>query len=213
MIKGCIFDMNGVLIDDERFHQASWKELCRRWGKTLTEEEFETSVFGRREKETFAFLLGRDISDDEVGVLSDERTKIVMDLYKEQITLTKGLKEFLRNLQQAQIPIALATSSRRPYMTFILDTFDLWPYFTAIITAEDCLHGKPDPEIYLKAAKALQLAPKLCVAFEDSHSGIASAKAAGMSIIGIATTHTKENLAPFVTKVIDNFISLTIEEL
>lgn len=209
-IHGYIFDMNGVIINDERFHQYSWKELCKKWGKNLTEEQFEKEVFGRREKETFSFLLGRDIQEQELGALSDERTQIVMDVFGDQIKPVPGITAFLQQLAAAGIPIGLATSSRKPYMNYILDTFELQSYFSAIVSGEDCSRGKPDPEIYLKAASLLNVDPKTCIAFEDSLSGIASARSAGMKVVGIATTQDAQELTNTIL-VVKDFTELTSE--
>lgn len=203
---GYIFDMNGVIIDDERFHQYSWKKLCEKWGKTLTEEQFEKNIFGRREKDTFEFLLSREVAEEELGKLSDERTAIVMEEFGEQMHLVPGVREFLKGLHQNGAQIGLATSSRRPYMHYILDRFQLRPYFGAIVTSEDCIHGKPDPEIYLKAAHLLGVDPTSCVAFEDSVSGIHSAQAAGMKVIGIATTQSLETLEALGVTVVNDFL-------
>lgn len=189
-----IFDMNGVIVDDERIHQKSWREMCKKYGFMVTEEEFKHKVFGRTEKDTLNYLLKRELNDIEVSKYSKERVKIAIDIYKDKITPTKGLLKILNLLNELEIPLAIATSARIPYTNFVLDTLKIRKYFSAIITAEDIVKGKPHPEIYLQAANKLAIEPSKCVAIEDTLSGITSAKSAKMFTIGITTTHTEKEL-------------------
>lgn len=212
MRKAFIFDMNGVIVNDERIHQASWRKLCDKYGFKLTEEEFKHNVFGRTEKDTLNYLLQKELSDQELEPYLAERVQIAIDLYRPQISLTEGLTDFLEDLFRHSIPTAIATSARWPYTNFVLDTLNIRKYFKAVVTAEDIENGKPDPEIYLKAASKLKREPSLCVAIEDSVSGIQSAKAASMYVVGITTTHNKEELG-LADKVVNSFQELSVEGL
>lgn len=201
-MQAVIFDMNGVIINDERDHQQSWRELSSRHPDTMrlpTEEEFVASVFGRTEKSTLQFLLGRDISDDELGHYSDERVRIVQGLFSQHKALSPGLDELLINLKHARIPMGVATSSRPNYVNFVMQGFTvdnapLRDMFDVVVTAKDITRGKPDPEIFLKAAADLGVPPSSCLVFEDSLSGITAAHAAEMAAVGIATTHQSTEL-------------------
>lgn len=210
--QAVIFDMNGVIVDDERIHQKSWRKFCHDHGFRLTEDEFKQKVFGRIEKETFEYLFKRHLTEEEVAQYSDERVDTAIRLVKPVLEVVAGVLGVLRFLKEHHIQIALATSSRRRYQRLIFDSLRLDDFFDAIVTAEDISKGKPDPEIYLLAAKQLSVEPKECVAIEDSVSGIRSAQKAGMKVIGIATTHTPEEIQQ-ADKVVLDFTSQSFEQL
>ncbi len=204
--------MNGVIIDDERIHQESWRQLCKKYKVELTEEAFKNRVFGRTEKETLEYLFDYKLTSEEVAKYSNERVEIAIEIFKPQLALTDGLLKFLQELKDKNMLVAIATSSRIPYTNFILDNLDLRKFFHQIVTAENITNGKPDPEIYLLAAKRLGIEPQYCVVFEDTISGIKSGQAAGMKVVAIATTHNKEELA-IADKVISSFKYITIVDL
>lgn len=212
MPRAFIFDMNGVIVNDERIHQASWRQLCQKYGLNLTEEQFTHHVFGRTEKDTLNYLFKKELTDQELAPYLAERVELAIELYKPEIALTQGLADFLNDLQANQIPTAIATSARWPYVNFVLDTLHIRQYFQAVVTAEDVIKGKPDPEIYLKAAKQLGVDPADCVVIEDSVSGIKAAQAAGMSVVGITTTHQAAELA-LAEKIVGSFSELSVQNL
>lgn len=194
MIKAVIFDMNGVIINDERIHQESWRQYCKEHGFHLSEDDFKHRVFGRTESEVLEYLYKRKLSDKEIEADSNERVEKSIEIYKPQIKLADGLAKLLNDLINLSIPLAIATSSRRRYFNFVMDELDLRKYFTAVVTAEDVSNGKPTPEIYLKAAAQLGVEPRYCEAIEDTISGIKSAHAAGMTVTGLASTHAADEI-------------------
>jgi beta-phosphoglucomutase len=194
MVIAVVFDMNGVIIDDERIHQASWRQYCQKHGFHLTEEDFTHNVFGRTEKDTFEYLYGRTITSGELEAFSNERVDTAIALFKPQIKLADGLKKLLVELSDLSIPLAIATSSRRRYFRFIMEALDIGKFFKGAVTAEDIVKGKPDPEVYLKAAQLLGVPPQNCEAVEDTLSGIKSARAAGMQVTALASTHSADEL-------------------
>jgi beta-phosphoglucomutase family hydrolase len=212
MRRAFIFDMNGVIVNDEHVHQASWRMLCDKYGVSLTEEEFKQKVYGRTEKETLNFLFQKQLSEKELEPYLAERVQFAIEFYKPEISLTNGLGGFLEDLATNEIPTAIATSARWPYVNFVLDTLNIRKYFRVVVTAEDIKNGKPDPEIYLRAAEMLGVDPALCVAVEDSVSGIKAAKAAGMYVVGITTTHGKEELG-LADRIVDSFKELSVNSL
>lgn len=195
-MKAVIFDMNGVIINDERFHQQSWRVLINRNPgvfKTPTEDEFKHDVFGRSERSTLTYLLGRDVTPEELEAFSKERVEVVKALFS-PLVLADNLKPFLDQLQGENVPIGIATGSRPNYANHILDGLGLRPYIKTIVTADDIKNSKPDPEIYLQTAQKMDIEPENCVVFEDTISGIRAARAAGMYVIAIASTHRKDEL-------------------
>lgn len=204
--------MNGVIINDERIHQESWRQYCDEHGFHLSEEEFKHKVFGRSEKEILEYLYKRSITDAELEKDSDERVKRTITIYRPQIELAKGLKGLLDELMQLSVPLAIATSSRRRYFEFIMNELDLSKYFSAVVTAEEITKGKPDPEIYLRAAEALATDPEDCMAVEDTISGIRAAQAAGMTVTAIASTHRADELS-LANKIINSFEDIDAKAL
>jgi beta-phosphoglucomutase-like phosphatase (HAD superfamily) len=212
MYKALIFDMNGVIVNDERIHQASWRQLCKKYGFELSEEQFKQFVFGRTEKDTLNYLFDKELTEAELAPYLAERVEIAIELYKPDIALTDGLATFLKDLAAHHVPLAIATSARWPYTNFVLDTLSIRPHFKSVVTAEDIQNGKPHPEIYLKAAAQLGIAPEECIAIEDSVSGIKSAKTAQMYVVGITTTHLASELKQ-ADRVIETFNDLTPQNL
>jgi HAD superfamily hydrolase (TIGR01509 family) len=123
-----------------------------------------------------------------------------------------GVIEVLAHAKQHNVPIGLATSSRRKYLNFILDGLKIREYFTSILSAEDVVQSKPDPEVYLRSAEQLGVEASQCVAFEDSLSGVRSAQGAGMFVVGIATTHQAEELSS-ADQVITSFAQFDLRTL
>lgn len=212
MAIAVIFDMNGVIINDERIHQESWKQICKVHNIQLQEEEFKHNVFGRTEKEIFEYLFKRKITEDELETYSNERVDTAISIFKPQLKIASGLDDLLESLQEKNIPMAIATSSRGRYTDFILDGLNIRKYFKVIVCAQDITNGKPDPEIYLKTAEKLGIPTTSCIVFEDTISGIKSAQAAGMKVIAIASTHAKGELG-IADKVIDSFNEVNVEAL
>lgn len=210
--KAIIFDMNGVIINDERVHQQSWKEFCQKYKFSLSEDDFKNKVFGRTEADTLTYLFNKKLTDNEISNYSDERVKTAIDIFKPQLKLNDGLLNLLIDLKNNDIPIAIATGSRTVYTNFIIDGLKIKEYFKQITTAQEVFKGKPDPEIYLLTANKLNVDPKDCIVFEDSISGIKAAKSANMKVVAITTTHQRDELL-IADKVIDSFTEITVKEL
>lgn len=204
MITGIIFDMNGVIIDDERIQLLAWKKILKKLHLTLTEEEFKHKVIGRTEREVLETLFNHPLTEDQLENYSNQRIDIAIAAYKNHMELTPGLKKFLDTMRANNIHMGVATSNRKRYMNFIMDNLHIRDYFSVILTAQDINKGKPDPEIYIKTAKKMGTSPSNCLVFEDSISGIQAGKAACMKVIGLATTHAKAELT-IADKVITDF--------
>jgi beta-phosphoglucomutase len=205
MIKTIIFDMNGVIILDEEYHNQAWVKFCKKYNFVLTKAEFKTEVMGKRDQDTLAYLFKRNLSNEEINKYSSERYRMAKALMKGKLVLPEGLIDLLDKLQSRNIPLAIATSSIKGYTNFIMNEFGLRRYFSVIITAEDTIEGKPSPEIYLKTANKLKINPENCLVIEDSISGIESAKAAGMKVVAITSSLSRKELGDQVDYIIDSF--------
>ncbi len=192
--EAVIFDMDGTMVDNTPFHKKAWIEFCRRHGIDLTEEEFHEKISGKRNDAILEFLFGRKVEGQEYIELDEQKESIYRELYLPHLKEVPGLKEFLKKLASEEFKIGVATTSPYKNRTLVLETLELHKFFAVIVGGEDTRHGKPHPEIYLTAAGKLGVNPKKCLAFEDTPSGVKSAKSAGMTVVGVLTAHTKEEL-------------------
>ncbi|HET8859743.1 HAD family phosphatase [Marivirga sp.] len=191
--KAIIFDMDGVIIDNISYHIEALKQFLKQFGKAITEEEFQNHYNGRTIQEV---ILGLKPNADhkEVMRLAEEKEQIYRDLYSADLAPTPGLMEFLPMAKKAGLKMAVATSAITANADFTLDGLKIRKYFDAVIDSTMVIKGKPDPQIYLKAAEELNISPENCVVLEDALAGIQSAKSAGMDVIGLYTSLKKEEL-------------------
>lgn len=193
--KGYIFDLDGVLIDSSRIHYLGWKNVLTRLGSEIDYETFKRSCFGKRGIETLELFFGKGrFTDDEVRQLSDEVDSNFVSTIAQAGVPIKGAIEFLHVLKAAGEKIALATSAPRQNVDAFLDAFRLRDFFDAEVCGDDVSRGKPDPEVFLKAASGLGENPADCVVFEDSLPGVTAAKAAGCRCVAVLTTTTRDVL-------------------
>jgi len=206
-----IFDMDGVIVDTNAFHKKAINQFCIKYGFELTEEQLRTSVYGRTNKDWITNLFGT-LSEEQLHHYADEKEKLFRDLYATHITPVKGLVGFLNKLVKAKIPRAIATSAPRANVDFVLENTHLGKYFDIILDERMVTHGKPNPEIYLKTALALEFPNDRCIVIEDSLSGVTAGVKAGSKVVGITTTHTQEELSD-ASMVINDFDELSIFDL
>jgi beta-phosphoglucomutase len=207
-----IFDMDGVIVDTNPYHKIALHQFCARYGYSLADDELRNKIYGRPNKEWIANLFQRKLTPAELSDYGEEKEKLFRDLYEKDITLLPGLRDFLVKLKAENIPIAIGTSAPRSNVDFVLEKTGLAEFFNVILDESNVDRGKPDPEIYLKVAARLGVPPSRCIVFEDSLSGVLSAEAAGAMVVGVTTTHTREELSH--TKLsIPNFVGLVPAEL
>lgn len=202
MKAAVIFDMDGVIVDNDVYHFQAWGDLCRNYGLNVSMDEVR-SWFGNTNPMILKNLFGNSINEIQIEKLGQEKEKIYRDIYQEDIKPVPGLASFLDNLKEAGFIIAIATSAPTANVDFVLENTGIRCYFNKIIDASMILEGKPSPEIYLKAAEVLELPVSNCIVFEDSFHGIESAGKAGMKVIGVATTHPKEKLKGTIKNISD----------
>jgi len=206
-----IFDMDGVIADNYKFHQAAWMEFCKRH-KIDFEKAFRSRVFGGTNKDHFEAFFSMTLSEREIKEYEEEKEAIYRELYKPHVQPVQHLDSFLAKLNNAEIPVALATSAPPVNVDFILEMTGFEQYFQTILNASHVTRGKPDPEIYLQTAKTLNISPSSCIVIEDSENGIEAAKRAGMKVIGVTTT-LKEHELPEVDLAIKDFEVIGIDDL
>ncbi|MFT3910104.1 MAG: HAD family phosphatase [Ferruginibacter sp.] len=193
--RAVIFDLDGTLIDNNAFHLIAWKKYLENIGIDIGEEEYRTNINGRTNKDAIEYIYKRKMTDEEAMVFALEKEAVYRNIYKAAIKPVDGLIPFLETLHELNIPMAIATSGIQVNIDFMFEHIPIKQYFKVVVNSAHISKGKPDPEIYLKAAALLDVNPANCLAFEDAAVGIASAKNAGMKVIALTTTQTKEELA------------------
>ncbi len=206
-IEGIIFDMDGVIVDNHRFHFRAWMEFASKYKFELNDEIYRNDFNGKTNADLFRMIFGK-ITEEEILAYSLEKEVNYQKLYASEIKPHTGLVEFLKDLKSKNYRIALGTSAPTTNVDFTMNALGMRDYFDVIIDGSQVSKGKPDPEVYLKCAKSLGLHPNHCVVFEDSLAGLQSGKNAGCSIIGVATSHTREELLPTVKNIINDFTEI-----
>lgn len=208
---GVIFDMDGVIVHSNPVHEATIKEFCNKQNQDVTNAYLRERVFGRTNKEWIPELFG-DISDAQLSAYASEKETMFRDRFNPVDSEISGASTFLKELSRRSIPCALATSAPGENADFILNALQIRDYFDSVLNSSHVTKGKPDPEVYLKAAKSLNLPPSRCLVFEDSIAGVEAGLRAGAHVIGITSTHTPEELDDCL-KTFNDFTEIKIDEL
>ncbi len=190
-----IFDMDGVLVDNRAWHTRAWREMAARLGLPFDEKRFTAELFGRTNPAILRGLYGYDPPAADAERLAEEKEALYRELHRGHVEPTAGLIPFLEALRADGATLAVATSAPRANLDFFMGETGLRRRFDVLVDVGQVEKGKPDPEIYLRAAKSLGRPPRRCVAIEDSLPGVASALAAGMKVIAVTTTHRASELA------------------
>lgn len=214
MIKACIFDLDGVLVDTAHYHFLAWKRLAKEFDYELTEEINEQLKGVSRMKSLEIVLKHANISLEEQRKqsLADRKngwfTGYVNNMKPEE--LYPGVKELFSMLKKDNIRIALASSSKNAQT--IIEILGIQHEFEAVVDGNMIVHSKPDPEIFLLAAQKLGLRPADCLVFEDAEAGVEAAIAAGMKCVGIGSPAQLDK-ANRVVKSISDFNYADLQKL
>jgi beta-phosphoglucomutase len=191
--RAVIFDMDGVLIDSGAHHRDAWRLLLGEIGVTPPPEYWRLTI-GRPAEEAVPLLLGRPVEPQEVTELAERKRELYAQLAARGTRPVGGAPAFLETLVRAKVPRAVATSAARRDADALLGEVGLRRHFEVVVAVEDVRWGKPNPEVYLKAAAGLAVPSKACLVFEDSLVGVHAARNCGMRVIGLTTSHTGREL-------------------
>jgi beta-phosphoglucomutase len=209
---GILLDMDGVIVDSLHHHVEASIIFAQKHGFNITGQEVREKYFGRRNQDWMPELFGESLSVKQIHELADEKEAYFREIYEHDIKPLDGLLEFLEDMKRNNIPIAVASSAPGENIRFTLEKTGTAKYFDAQLDESFVTNGKPEPEIYLKAAKALDMPPSRCIVIEDSAVGIEAGKRAGAKVIGITTTSPREKLPP-ADLMIDSFHELDYQKL
>ena len=187
MIEAVVFDLDGVLLDSEQVWDEVREELVKERGGRW-HDRAQTEMMGMSSIEWSRYM------HDELGVpdppqeISADVVRRLEEVYRKRLPLIDGAHEAVERLA-ARWPLGLASSSNREVIDLVLDLSGLARFFRVTVSSEEVPRGKPEPDVYLEAARGLGVPPERCAAVEDSRNGILSAKAAGMRVIAIPNHH------------------------
>jgi len=203
-----ILDMDGVIVHSNPVHRLAWEEFNRRYGRETT-EAMHQRMYGKRNDEIIRDFFGDSLTPDEVRARGSAKERLYREMMDGRVAeaLVPGVREFLA--RHAASPIGLATNAEPANVSLLLDGAGLRAFFRAVVDGHQVRHPKPHPEIYVRAAGQLRTAPANCIVFEDSYSGVEAARAAGMRVVGVRTTHAE---LPGTALDIDNFSDGCLEQ-
>ena len=202
-----IFDMDGVVVNSNDLHVESWKEVARRHGFDCADPD-HIGKCGRRTVGVIRDLLRWPVSEEDAARIGFEKEEIYREWVRaDGIEAIPGVLEFLAQARHLGIPCAIGSSAPRENVDACLRALRLEETFMATVSGADVQHGKPAPDIFLKAAGIMGIAPHQCLVFEDAPAGIAAAHAAGMRVLALATSHSLDEIAA-ADSIAPNFVPL-----
>lgn len=191
-----IFDMDGVICHTNPYHSLAFREFFTKMNLAPTEEEFARHMFGKSNSYIFSHFLNRPVTGEEFIQMENEKEGLFRKIYEPHVTPIAGFVEFITNLEENGVKLGVATSAPYANLELILSKVKIQEKLGSVLASENVKKHKPDPEVYLASAVNLSVSPEHCVVFEDSFSGISAALNAGMKVVGVLTSHTKEELPP-----------------
>jgi beta-phosphoglucomutase len=207
-----IFDMDGTMVDNTPYHFKSWQSLFKKYDKgDLTEQTYKGEISGTPIIDTVSRIFAEADVVTRQSLLK-EKEGLYREFYSPYIGPINGLENLLIELKDAGVKLAIASSATVEDIDFILSHVKVGQYFDVIIDGNRVSKGKPNPQIFLKAAADLGMRPEDCIVFEDSIAGITAGNAAGMKVVGITTAHPAERLRP-TDLVVNDFTELSTQKL
>ncbi len=207
-----LFDWDGVILDSSSHHEESWERLAAEEGLSLPVGHFKAG-FGMKNELIIPRLLHWSDDPVEIRRLSLRKEFLYREVVRQRgIEPLPGVLEFLTALAENHVPCVIGSSTHRENIDTSLAALGFGKFFHDIVTAEDVNHGKPDPEVFLAAARKSGLPPERCVVFEDALVGIEAARRAGTRVVAVTSTNPAELLGE-ADRVVDRLDEIAISEL
>jgi len=196
--KAFLFDLNGTMINDMAFHNHAWHNiLTKDLGASISFDAVKKQMYGKNQDLLERVFGIGHFSQEQIDQISIEKEHRYQAAYKKHLTLIAGLDDFLEKAKQSGIQMAIGSAAIPFNIDFVLDNLNIRSYFKAIVSAEDVVNSKPDPETFTKGAEILGVPATQCIVFEDAPKGVEAAQNAGMSCVVLTTMHTKEEFAAY----------------
>jgi beta-phosphoglucomutase family hydrolase len=189
-----IWDMDGVIVDTGIYHFRSWQYAFQQEGKLFTEEDFK-HIFGQRNDTNIRNMLGENITQSKIEAVSAVKEEYFRQSIGDGLKPFPGVLRMLNILKENSIAAAIASSAPLENIELILRNLAIRDYFQAIVFGKEVNEGKPSPQVFLLAAKKLEVEPFRCIVIEDAVAGVTGAKRAGMKCIAVTNTHSSDKLS------------------
>ena len=210
VVQAVLWDLDGVVIDSEADHKRAWQRLGRETGKDFSDEQFAVT-FGRRNDAIIPIVWG-EVSPEELQELADRKEGYYRDYVRQTAAFLPGAEELMRGLHEADYPQALGSSAPLANIALVKEVLGLDRYIDKFVSGESVPHGKPAPDIFLKAAQEVAIEPQHCLVIEDAVAGIAAARAGGMYSIAVAYGRRLSGLQ-LATLVVRDLTEVNVERI
>jgi len=205
--RAVIFDVDGVLVDSYHAHMKAWMIIGEKLGRTITEEQF-IPTFGRRNDEVFHWLLDHAVPDSEIPRWGDLKEEVYRRILAEDFPEMDGAVELVESLKAAGFALAVGSSGPPENVEAAMAGLGRRRLFDAFANGVEVAHSKPDPAVFLLAARKMAIDPRACAVVEDSLAGLEAAARAGMTPIALTGTFPRERLVGHADLVADSLREL-----
>jgi beta-phosphoglucomutase len=195
-IRALIFDMDGTIVDNMRYHDDAWEVWHRRHALPFDRPGFFRRTAGRTNPEIIAELFPA-LSPDEVVARGLEKEQLYVELYRPHVAATAGLLDLMARAEAAGVPMAVGTAAPNENIAVVLDTLGIRDRFATIVSPSQGFRGKPHPDMFLAAAERMGVDPAEVVVFEDAPLGVEAARRAGMRAVAMLTMLKAEDFAAY----------------
>jgi len=208
--RALVFDMDGTMVDSMPAHARAWEQFARAHGNQMPVDEILRRTTGRNGVECIRELFGQDTTEDRALELIAQKEAIYREAFSREFREVAGFTAFAARARALGLKIAVATAGDKHNIAYVLRHLKLAQAPDAIVGGDEGLPGKPEPALFLEAARRVGIAPAECIVFEDAPFGIEAARRAGMRAVAICSTHGPEQLAgPHVIAQVRDFEQLT----
>ncbi len=194
-VGALIFDMDGTMIDSMPWHARAWTEFARRHAIDMDLADLMRRTTGRTGAECMNELFQRDIDSAEAWALITEKESIYRELFTPVFAEVAGFKAFARLAAAQGLKVGVGTAGDRHNIAFVMARLGMQPAPLAVVGGDEGLPGKPEPAIFLEAARRMGIPAAACIVFEDAPFGIEAARRAGMRAVALCTSHSPEELS------------------
>ena len=210
-----LFDVDGTIVDNMDAHLQAWVEYLGTLGINDRNDVIYKIVSGKTTREVIEYYFGKNLTEVQMRDHYRQKEALYKALYFPEMSGIAGVVDLFKQANELNVPMAVASAGGIDNVEFILNNLNLRQYFQEVVSARDVKRGKPDPEIFLLAAKRLGVDPSACLVFEDSKAGLEAATNAGMKAVAITTAMPASELEqyPAVIKIVDNYVGLDLEPL
>jgi beta-phosphoglucomutase len=191
-IRGAIFDMDGTIVDSMKLHKKVWQEIAKKYGRKMSLQETSDMMHGIN-SEILERIFPDKLTEQGKQKIADEKENLFRKRFDPEQHVIKGLIQLLQQLKYAGIPCAIGSAAPPENIDFVLDALGIRAFFKGVIHEDHVVAGKPNPDVFIKAARLMNVPVNDCVVFEDSTSGAEASAAAGSKTIVLLTSKSRDD--------------------